>query len=320
MSAAKTPAPAPIAEPSGKTAQSERWFVGRRFRPFFRFGIFAGILGLIFVRPLMQLIYLALDVDLHSHILLIPFICCYLVWIRRGELPLKWVPALRLAAALFLSGICILIADWIFLAGGWHPKGDDQLTIMISAFYFLVLSGCAAFWGRDLMRALIFPLGMLIFIVPLPDLAIERLEVFLQHASADVAHLFFLLSGTPVFREGLVFLLPNLTIEVARECSGIRSSLVLFITGLLASHLYLRTPWKKATLVVVTLLFGIVRNAFRIFTLVMLTIHVDPETIHSGLHKRGGPLFFALSLVPLFGLLILLRKSEMRKDVHLPNK
>mgnify|MGYP003908365983 CR=1 FL=1 len=37
-----------------------------------------------------------------------------------------------------------------------------------------------------------------------------------------------------MFRDGLVFKLPGIEMQVAQECSGIRSSLVLFITGLVA--------------------------------------------------------------------------------------
>ena len=55
---------------------------------------------------------------------------------------------------------------------------------------------------------------------------------------------------------------------------------------------------------------GIVRNGFRIYTIAMLCVHIDPEMINSPLHRRGGPVFFALSLLPFFALLFLLQKSE----------
>jgi exosortase/archaeosortase family protein len=101
--------------------------------------------------------------------------------------------------------------------------------------------------------------------------------------------------------------------EVADECSGIRSSLVLFITSLLAGHLFLNTPWKRAVLTLVVIPIAIVRNGFRIFTIGMLCVHIDPSMINSPIHKRGGPLFFALSLIPFFLLLAWLRRTERKK-------
>jgi len=116
-------------------------------------------------------------------------------------------------------------------------------------------------------------------------------------------------------REGMVFELPGIAIQVARECSGIHSSWVLFITGLLASHLFLRTRWRKIVLVAFVIPLGILRNGFRIFVIGMLCVHIGPYMIGSVIHRQGGPFFFALSLVPLFLLLLWLRRRERRLNL-----
>jgi exosortase len=134
-------------------------------------------------------------------------------------------------------------------------------------------------------------------------------------ASAEAAALFFSIAGTPMVREGTVFELPGIAIQVARECSGIHSSWVLFITGLLASHLFLRTRWRKIVLVAFVIPLGILRNGFRIFVIGMLCVHIGPYMIGSMIHRQGGPFFFALSLVPLFLLLLWLRRRERRLNL-----
>src|ERR1043166_6364619 len=106
--------------------------------------------------------------------------------------------------------------------------------------------------------------------VPFPEVVQRAIETFRQHSSAWVAYLFIKLSGTPVLKQGMGLQLPGFALEVAPECSGIHSSLVLFITSLLAGHLFLRSPWKKAVLGLAVIPLGIVRNGFRILTISML--------------------------------------------------
>jgi len=114
----------------------------------------------------------------------------------------------------------------------------------------------------------------------------------------------------PFLRAGQIFQLPNITLEVGQECSGIRSSVVLFITSILAANLFLKTTWRRFVLVAIVIPLGILRNGFRIFVIGFLCVHVGLQMIHSLIHRRGGPLFFVVSLVPLLLVLWLLRKGD----------
>ena len=115
-------------------------------------------------------------------------------------------------------------------------------------------------------------------------------------------------------RHGTTFELPGIVLQVAQECSGIRSSWVLVITSILASHLFLKSPWRRIVLVAFVIPLGILRNGFRVFVIGMLCVHVGPHMVDSVIHRQGGPFFFALSLVPLFLLLWWLRRGERRAE------
>jgi exosortase/archaeosortase family protein len=75
--------------------------------------------------------------------------------------------------------------------------------------------------------------------------------------------------------------------------------------------LFLHRPWARIILVVFVVPLAIVRNGFRILVIGLLCVHVGPHMIDSIIHRRGGPLFFALSLVPLVALLWWLRRVEV---------
>jgi len=148
--------------------------------------------------------------------------------------------------------------------------------------------------------------------VPMPDAMADALETASKYASAEVANLLFHLSSTPFLRAGLIFQLPNITIEVAQECSGIRSSWVLLMTSILAANLFLKTPWRRLALVAFVIPLAILRNGFRILVIGLLCVNAGPQMIHSLIHRRGGPLFFMLSLIPFFLVLWRLRKGDVR--------
>ena len=270
------------------------------------------VLLVCFAKSLYDLLRFALKSQLFSHVLLIPFISGYLVWINRNSLPHLDRPNRGLAVGLWCGALLVLASYWVAAKTGF-AGGHDYLTWTTLSLVLFFNGACAFCLPRDTVRALAFPLCFLLFAVPLPLLVVDWTETFLQHASASGAELFFTLTDTTFLRDGLVFQLPNIRIQVAPECSGIHSTLVLFITSVLAGQMFLVTPWKRALLALVVIPLGILRNAFRIWTLGQLCIHISPDMIHSPIHHRGGPIFFVLSLIPFGLLLVYLRKTDKRR-------
>jgi len=265
-----------------------------------------------FGRPLLGLANYAAHSSLHSHILLIPFVSGYLLYLRRDQLPKERVADLPLGILALAGGLGVLLfAHWLAFAGR-APTDNYYFVLLTISFLCCLAAGGFFFFGRDWMRAAAFPLAYLIFMIPMPDAMADALESASKYASAEVANILFHLSGTPILRAGRVFQLPNITIEVAQECSGIRSSWVLLMTSVLAANLFLKTSWRRTVLVAFIIPLGILRNGFRILVIGLLCVNVGPQMIHSPIHTRGGPVFFVLSLIPLLLLLWWLRKGEIR--------
>jgi exosortase C (VPDSG-CTERM-specific) len=265
-----------------------------------------------FAQPLLALVNYAAGSDLYSYILLIPFVSGYLLYLRRDQLPKDYVVDRPLAIALLAAGFGLLAFTYWLHFVGQSPAKADYLALETLSFLCCLAAGGFFFLGRDWMRAAAFPLAYLIFMVPMPDAMADALESASKYASAEVANALFHLSGTPFLRAGLIFQLSNITIEVAQECSGIRSSWVLLMTSILAANLFLKTPWRRFALVAFVIPLAILRNGFRILVIGLLCVNVGPQMIHSVIHTRGGPVFFVLSLIPFLLALWWLRRGEIR--------
>lgn len=247
---------------------------------------------------------------MYSYILLVPFISLYLIRLKKQDMQLFPKPARGTATGFLTAGAVVLIAYWLVYRPRLKPMEDEYLAVMMISFLLFFLGICCLFFGQEILCVAAFPLCFLIFMVPIPAVAVHGIDSFLQYGSAQVAEGFFRLVGTPFFQSGLVFQLPDISLQIAPECSGIHSSLVLLITSLLASYLFLRTSWKRTVFIMAVVPLGILRNGFRVFTIGELCVHIGPQMINSPIHHKGGPIFFILSLIPLFLLLVVLQKSE----------
>ena len=156
--------------------------------------------------------------------------------------------------------------------------------------------------------------------VPLPAGLLHMIIVFLQRSSAEVTDIGFSLVGVPVIRDGFVFGLSNVAIHVAEGCSGIRSTLSLIITSIVAGHFFLRSVWGKLGIVAVVVPLAIIKNAVRIVVLSLLANYVDPSFVTNGiLHDSIGLPLFGLSVVILISLVWLLQRFERRHGYYPPD-
>lgn len=264
-----------------------------------------------FSTPVKELVRESAHSALYSHILLMPFVSAYLIWLQRRHLALPLQPSRGLCLLPLLAGLALVSSYWLGRRSGWQPNSWDYLCLMTAAWLCFVVGGSWLFFGREFLGQLALPISLLVFMVPFPELVQDGIESFFQHGSAVVAGWMFGASGMPVLREGTCFHLPGIPLmEVAPECSGIHSSLVLLITSLVAGYMFLRSPWRRLALTIAVIPLALLRNGLRIFTLGQLGVHVGNWIFDSPIHRRGGPIFFALSLIPFFLLLFWLRKSE----------
>jgi len=270
------------------------------------FSFWIMVSSLLFAKPLIALVRLSLTNENASHLILIPFLTAGLLFIERRTVFNNL--SFKAGGAIFLS-LSVIIAISVRLAGDIMTP-DLRLTGNVLAVILLWIAGFAFSFGMAAVKSAYFSFLFLFLMVPVPNFLLERIISLLQTGSAEITEVLFNLTGVPVLREGLVFRLARVNIEVARECSGIRSTIALFILALPAVHYGLHALWKKLFFLTCACFMMILKNGVRIVTLTLLAMYVDPSFLFGTLHRDGGIFFFLLGLLLLLPVFLLLQRGE----------
>ena len=222
--------------------------------------------------------------DTFNHAFLVPPIAAWLAWRRRAEvavlphLPVPWV-------LLPLALTCLL---WLLgQLGGVAAASQLALVTML-------LLTVPALFGGSVTRVLLFPMLFLYFAVPIGEFVVPQL----QEWTADVTVLALRASGIPVYREGNQFIIPSGTWSVVEACSGIHYLIACFVVGTLFAYLNYRSARRRIAFMLVLLVFPIMANWVRAYTIVTIG------------HLTGSPMILGVSHMTygwvLFGALIVL--------------
>lgn len=261
--------------------------------------------------PLSDLFASRLKRDYHTLIPFIPVISIYLLYLKRKEICKKMQYGYASGSAVAVAGlVCYALMRGF---GGNLNQNDSATLITFSSLVFLWGAFIFAY-GTKAFHAALFPLLFLVFMIPVPAFIMEKIIAFLQSGSTEFADLLFWLSQAPYYREGFLFHLPVVSVQVAPECSGIRSGLALFITACLAGYLFLDSGWRRIVLVLCVFPITMFKNGIRIVSLTLLGNYMDPRLLEGSLHMEGGIPFFILALLLMAPILYFLRRTEGKRN------
>jgi len=267
--------------------------------------------GLFFLDLLKSLAELVRGNETYSHIPLIPLVTMVLIYAERRAIFSERAQGWKIPATIVVAG-AVLLAMVRLIVPPWDPA--EQATLMGLGFVLLWTGTFGVLFGENALRKAVFPLAFLAFAIPLPPQLFSELIGLLQKRSADAVAVIFRIIGLPFARQGFDFALPGVTIEVAEECGGIRSTLALVMTAAIAGHLWLRSFPRTLLLCVTMVPIAIVKNALRITLLSWIAVYVNRAILFGPLHRYGGIPFFGLGLA-MMGLVLLLLK---RLPFHIP--
>ena len=226
--------------------------------------------------------------DTYAHGYAIVPISAWLVWRRRAVFevlaPALWPPALLL---LILAG-----AGWLLARLG------QVQVVMQYAFAAMFPLAVLALLGRQLARALAFPLVFLLLAVPFGDVFIAPLIEF----TATFTVWALQLTGIPVLRSGTRFELPTGHWSVVEACSGVRYLISSFTIGCLYAYLTYRSALRRGLFVLISILLPILANGVRAYAIVMIG-HASDMALATGVdHLLYGWLFFGMVMLAMFSI------------------
>ena len=262
---------------------------------------------LVFHEWLVTLFVQSFDHDTNDYIPLVPLVSAFFFYIDRKRI----FADTKYSVVPGVGAIGVGVGVYVLAMNRGESLGQNNLLSAVAFSAVIIwIGGFMGCYGVRAANRALFPLLFLLFVVPIPSLIMGKVVAVLQESSAEAAAKMFGLVGVPVLREGFVFHLTGMSIEVAEQCSGIHSALALFITSIVAGKLFLKPGWRRIALGIVVFPIAVTKNGLRIVTLTLLGNYVDARILSSALHRQGGIPFFVLAVTVLLLVLWLLRWSE----------
>jgi exosortase len=226
----------------------------------------------------------------YGHGFFVPLFSCYILWRERE----RWT---RTEIKPSNFGFIVMIG-----AVGLLLLGSVGAELFISRFSLLVLlAGMILFLaGWRMLRAVSFPLGYLIWMIPIPAIIYNQITLPLQLIASRFATAWLELVQVPVLRDGNILVMSNYSLEVVEACSGIRSLMTLVALAVAYGYLTESRPWVRYALVVLMIPIAILTNALRIMGAGMLAHRYGPAVAEGFLHQFSGWVIFVGALLLMF--------------------
>jgi exosortase A len=221
-----------------------------------------------------------------THGFLVVPIVLWLVWRARPNLVFyEPTPSITSFAVVALVAFTWLMGDLVAV------NAVTQLALVT-----LLVLVVPALMGFTIAGQIVFPLAFMYFAVPIGEFFMPQLMEW----TADFTVAALRLTGIPVFREGLQFVIPSGNWSVVEACSGIRYLIASMTVGTLFAYLNYRSTKKRAIFFLVSVLVPILANWLRAYMIVMLG-HLSNNKLAAGVdHLIYGWVFFGIVIMLMF--------------------
>jgi exosortase len=265
-----------------------------------------GIFVVAYLPVWKNLIWSWYQMEEYSHGFLVIPVCIYLLWLERDAL--SETPKAPSSWGLLLVFFSLVIYIFSHFAG---------VLTFANLSMILLLSGMVVyFYGFLPLKKLLFPLLLLLFMIPFPSQIYSKLTIPIQLLVSKWSVSSALSLGVPVYREGNVIHLPDAALQVVQACSGLRSMMSLLFLGALLAYFGLKSNLARSVLLLASIPVAVFVNIVRVFILILCSAYTPYDLTQGGLHTTFGIAIFLLALALLIlieGVLSLWDKKPARR-------
>jgi exosortase len=190
-----------------------------------------------------------------------------------------------------------VLVIWAALQATIATLGAELFTARL-AFLIALVGVILYIGGTAWIRALAFPLLLLLFMIPIPAIIYAQLTLRLQMLASELGEIMIGWMGIPVLRAGNTLQLPNGTLDIAEACSGIRSLLSLGFLSLVYAYFMDKRVWMRWALLIATIPIAIGANGIRV-AITGLLYQVNTELAQGAYHETEGYIVFIVALIAL---------------------
>jgi exosortase len=252
--------------------------------------IVAVLLCVLYYRVAIKLVYDWYTIPDYSHGFLVPFFAAFLIWDKRKELSSTPIKQSWAGIALVIFSVAVLILG---------VYGVELFTARMS--FVMLLTGLIwTFFGWAMLKALRFPLLVLILAIPFPAIVFNQITFPLQLLASRIASDILPFLGVPTLHEGNVIELPVMKLEVAEACSGIRSLMSLFTLAVFYGYFLEKTTKRRVILALASIPIAVAANVVRIVGTGLCVQYWDPDKALGFFHEFSGWVMFVISLACLY--------------------
>ncbi|MDD5234253.1 MAG: exosortase/archaeosortase family protein, partial [Syntrophales bacterium] len=197
-------------------------------------------------------------------------------------------------------GGALLIAAGIFMLAAGRLANEH--FVMRLSLPLIMAGSIRQIFGRAVLCELVFPIAYLVFMFPIPSILMEKITFPLQLVASGFAAILLDSAGVPVLREGNIIQLPDMSLEVAEACSGIRSLISLLALSAVFAYLFQKRQWKRAILVLSAVPTAMITNIIRVTGTGVLAHKFGGKAAQGFYHDFSGWLVFVVAFAFLAGI------------------
>jgi exosortase len=265
--------------------------------------ILAGLVLLLYASVIKDLVLQWwTDAD-YGHGFFVPLFSGYILWRERDRWTKTEIKPSNFGFVVMLGAVALLLLG--SLGAEFFTSRFSLLVLLAGMILFLA--------GWKMLRAVSFPLGYLMWMIPIPVIIYNQITFPLQLIASRLATSWLELAQVPVLRDGNILIMSNYSLEVVEACSGIRSLMTLMALAVAYGYLVSPRRWVRYALAAFMVPVAIGTNAVRIMGAAIVARHLGPAAAEGFLHKFSGWVIFLVALVLMFGTHWILRHIAERR-------